>query len=124
MRMIRQRRGDHDDMTHPADVIQLGDLEGRGELNTQLRYLHHMYFTDEGTAREASIRAIAAGWTQDWLSRQPEPYPGWVFRAGRDVVMTRETVSLARTFFERLCDELGGTYAGWDVRRTPRHSHP
>ncbi|MCW2757975.1 MAG: hypothetical protein JWO46_1721 [Nocardioidaceae bacterium] len=121
MRMIRQRQGSHD-LLHPADAIQLDDMAGRGELDAQLRWLHHMFFLDEESAREACRLATAAGWNQDWLSAQPDPYPGWVLRAGRDVVLTSEVVQAARDFFEDLCERTGGTYAGWDVRRVPKHA--
>lgn len=121
MKMIKQRRGAHDTL-HPADAIQLEDMAGRGELTSKLRWVHHMFFLDEGSAREACRRVLGAGWNQEWLSAQPAPYPGWVLRASRDVVISQEAVTEAREFFEGTCEELSGTYAGWDVRRVPKHA--
>jgi hypothetical protein len=121
MKMFRQRQSP-DAITHPGDEILLQQMAGRGELNTQLRWLHHMYFANEGAAQEASRRVVAAGWTVDWMSAQPAPFPGWVLRAGRDVVVTREEVHAARSFFEALTHQTSGSYAGWDVRRVPKHA--
>ncbi|MEP6817660.1 MAG: ribonuclease E inhibitor RraB [Marmoricola sp.] len=122
MKMIRQRRREGQDGIHPGDEILLQGMAGRGELKTQFRWLHHMYFANEGAAQEASRRVTAAGWTIDWMSAQPAPFPGWVLRAGRDVVITRAEVQHARTFFETLARDTSGSYAGWDVGRVPKHA--
>ena len=116
MKMIKQRTS-REPSLHPADAVQIEDMAGRGELDTRLHWLHHLFFDDEASAREASRLMVAAGWNQDWLAPQPAPYPGWVVRAGRDVVISHEEVSVAREFFEGLSDHFGGSYGGWDVRR-------
>ncbi len=122
MKMIRQRRGEGQGTIHPGDEILLQQMAGRGELKSPLRWLHHMYFANESAAREAARRVNAAGWTIDWMSAQPAPFPGWVLRAGRDVVVTRDEVVKARGFFETLARDTSGSYAGWDVRRVPKHA--
>ncbi len=121
MKMIRQRRANQDSI-HPGDEILLQQIAGRGESQTRLRWLHHMYFANEVAAREAARRVVAGGWSVDWMSAQPAPFPGWVLRAGRDVVVTRAEVAGARSFFETLAHDTSGSYAGWDVRRVPKHA--
>jgi Regulator of ribonuclease activity B len=121
MKMFRQRQSP-DVVIHPGDEILLQQMAARGELNTQLRWLHHMYFANEAAAQEASRRVATAGWTIDWMSAQPAPFPGWVLRAGRDVVVTRTEAQQARKFFETLAHDTSGSYAGWDVRRVPKHA--
>lgn len=121
MKIIRQRQNP-DVMVHPGDEILLQQMASRGEQAMPLRWLHHMTFVTEGAAQEASRRVTAAGWSIDWMSAQPAPFPGWVLRAGRDVVVTRRQVLEARRFFEALASDTSGSYAGWDVRRVPKHA--
>lgn len=121
MKMFRQRQSP-DPIIHPGDEILLQQMAERGELGTPLRWLHHIYFANEVAAQEAARRVVAAGWTIDWMSAQPAPFPGWVLRAGRDVLVTRSEIMDARSFFETLAHDTSGSYAGWDVRRVPKHA--
>ncbi|WP_158604443.1 ribonuclease E inhibitor RraB [Nocardioides mangrovicus] len=120
MRLMKQRSQTRD--VHPADAIQLEAMANRGEQDTRVRWVHHLYFADEATARQATEQIEAAGWAEEWLSAQPEPYPGWMMRASRDVVVTAAEVVEARAFFEGVAQRHGGTYGGWDVRRVPKHA--
>ena len=120
MKLMKQRMQSHD--VHPADAIQLDAMVNRGEQDAVVRWVHHLYFGDETTARQACVEVEQAGWAEDWLSAQPEPYPGWMMRASRDVVVTRDEVRTARHFFESVASRHGGTYGGWDVRRVPKHA--
>jgi hypothetical protein len=111
-----------DVVSHPADAIMLQAMAARGELGSETRWVHHLFFRDKATALEAAERAEAAGWSIDWLDAQPEPFVGWVMRAGRNTVIDAESVSIARDFFEGVAGATHGKYDGWDVRPVPKHS--
>ncbi len=119
--MISQRRAHHDN-AHPADALQLDAIAARGDLHARVRWVHHLHFADEASARLASRRVLAAGWAQDWLSARPAPQRGWVLRVVREVVISQDEVNGARSFFEALCASAGGSYAGWEVHRRPSHA--
>lgn len=122
MKIFRQRAGSDADM-HPDDELLLAAMADRGELNTlSFRWVHHLYFPDQACAQEARRQISAASWTIDWISAQPAPFPGWVLRASRDTVVTRTEARAARRFFEALAADTLGSYAGWDVRKVPRHA--
>lgn len=121
MKMISQRRAHHDN-AHPADALQLDEMATRGELHAGVCWVHHLHFADEASARVTRRRVLAAGWAQDWLAARPAPHPGWVLRVVREVVLSQDEVNEARDFFETVCGSVGGSYAGWEVRRRPSHA--
>ena len=73
-----------DVVSHPADAIMLQAMAGRGELGSEARWVHHLFFRDKATALEAAERAEAVSIARDFFEgvagATHGKYDGWDVR--------------------------------------------
>lgn len=110
----RSRRSDVD-----PDRVSLAKLQAVGANLGKPRHLvHELMFGDEKTARSAADRAEWAGWEASVVA-PTEAGESWIVRAEDTRVVDSTTVAAFRTSFERIAEESGGTYLGWEAASKP-----
>jgi Regulator of ribonuclease activity B len=112
---LRKKRPPPDEL----DRIILRQLQGAGVDLTRPRHvLHFVYFASEADAREAAAAAESAGY-EVAVTEPSEEIEQWGVRAESTRVVDYTTVAGFRSFFERIAEEHGGEYDGWEAASEP-----
>lgn len=111
----RSRRGSELD----PDRVSLAKLQAVGANLGKPRHLvHELLFDEETAARSAAGRAERAGWEAS-VATPTEAGEPWILHAEGTRVVDRTTVPAFRSLFERVAEEMGGTYLGWKAASKP-----
>lgn len=100
------------------------DSQGINELRavsdgTALHVLkHYLYFADESNASKASQRLVKRAF--EVISRPSADGENWLVLASHIAVPTEERIGAIRADLEKLADEHGGEYDGWEAEVVPR----
>jgi len=105
--------------TGDADRLAVRQLEGLGaDLARPRHVLHFLSTPDEGSAHAAAAAARDLGY-----EASVEPLPGaggeWSVRAEAERVIHVSTIGAFRASFERIAEETGATYDGWEASPKP-----
>ncbi len=115
---VPSRRSGRDSEVDP-DRVSLAKLQAVGaNLGKPRRMVHELMFEEETTARAAAARAERAGWDAS-VEVPSETGAPWFLRAQGTRVVDSTTVVAFRSLFERVAEEAGGTYLGWEAASKP-----
>ncbi|HXG77650.1 MAG TPA: ribonuclease E inhibitor RraB [Gaiellaceae bacterium] len=102
-----------------VDRLVLRQLQARrADLTRPRHVIHVVYFAGEAQARAAAEEAERAGWNAT-VEPPREPLHLWCLSADAMRVVDTTTVSGFRAWFERLAEEHGGEYDGWEAAAKP-----
>lgn len=102
-----------------ADRLALRQLEGRGaDLARPRRIVHFLSTPIEQDARAAADAARELGY-EVAIDAPSEAGREWTVRASAHRVVHAGTIGAFRAAFERLAEETGTTYDGWEASPTP-----
>lgn len=97
------------------DLLLLRRLRSIGQDLTRAReILHFLHLPGEPEARAAATAVDAGGYDATVVAPE-EPGGQWSVRAAGRRVVDETTVPAYRAWFERLADEHGGEYDGWET---------
>jgi hypothetical protein len=88
-----------------------------GDLTKPTDVVNYLYLPDEPRAQKAGAELSAAGFTV--VVRRAATGANWLTKANRDMVPSADNIAQMRALFERLANELGGEYDGWEAAVTP-----
>jgi hypothetical protein len=94
--LVRRLRSLGEDLTRPRPILQFLD------------------FSSAQAAREAA-RVIESAGYEVTVTAPADPAARWSVRAAGNRVVDESTVAAFRAWFERLADEHGGEYDGWEA---------
>ena len=118
MRLPGRRRSGSGSERDP-DRVSLAKLAAvRANLGKPRRMVHELMYDEETSAESAIARAERAGWDASVKARS-EPEEPWIVRAEDVRVVDETTVVAFRALFERIAEETGGTYLGWEAASKP-----
>jgi regulator of RNase E activity RraB len=102
-----------------ADRLALRQLEARGaDLARARRIVHVLMASDGTTARAAASAARDLGYEVAVVAPTDEAET-WTIRAAAERVVHATTVGAFRAAFERIAEETGATYDGWEAAPKP-----
>ena len=102
-----------------ADRLAVRQLEGLGaDLARPRPVAHFLSTTDEGVAHASARAARELGYE---VSIEPprESDDEWTIRATAERVVHASTIAAFRASFERIAEETGATYEGWEASPRP-----
>lgn len=115
----RMRRWRAPETPAEEDRLALRQLVGRGADLARARHIVHILTApDEERARAAAAAARELGYES---AVQPPRTEGgaWTIRASDERVVAPDTVGAFRAAFERLAEDTGTRYEGWEAAPTP-----
>jgi len=102
-----------------ADSLALRQLSARGANLTKPRHvIHFLFFALEADA-EAAAEAIRATSWDARLEPPTESRPEWTVRADDERIVSVDTVSAYRSWFEQVAIQHHGEYDGWEAKDKP-----
>lgn len=102
-----------------ADRLALRQLEGRGaDLARPRRVVHFLSTPVEQDARAAAGAARQLGY-EVAIDAPAEAGGDWTVRASGERVLDASTLGAFRAAFERIAEETGTTYGGWEAAPKP-----
>jgi len=102
--------GSLDDQTR-RQLAQAG-----GDLAKPADVVNYLYLPDEPRAQKAGAELRSAGFTVE--VRPAATGQKWLTKANRDMVPSAENIAQMRALLERLANQLGGDYDGWEAAVT------
>lgn len=102
-----------------ADRLAIRQLEGRGaDLARARRIVHFLSGDDEASARAAAAAVRELGY-EAAIEAPLEPGGEWTVRASAQRVVHPSTIGAFRAAFERVAEDTGTRYDGWEAASTP-----
>lgn len=102
-----------------ADRLALRQLEGLGaDLARPRRIVHFLSTPVEQDAQAAAVAARELGYGVT-IDAPSEAGADWTVRASGDRVVHASTIGAFRAAFERIAEETGTTYDGWEASPKP-----
>lgn len=102
-----------------TDQLVVRQLQGRGADLAQPRHvIHFLYASSEGQALAAAEAIRGAGWDAT-VEPPAEAASEWTVRADGYRIVDSATVESYRAWFERIADEHGCEYDGWEAAAKP-----
>lgn len=101
------------------DRVSLAKLQAVGaNLGKPRRMVHELMLEDETSARSAAVHVERASWDASVEAPSATGEP-WIVRGAGTRVVDSTTVVAFRSVFERIAEETGGTYLGWEAASKP-----
>ncbi|MFO7573504.1 MAG: ribonuclease E inhibitor RraB [Gaiellaceae bacterium] len=102
-----------------ADRLAVRQLAGLGaDLSLPRHVLHFLSAPDGASAHRAAAAAERLGYETS-VEQPPDGRGDWTVRATGARVVDSSTVAAFRATFERLADETGTAYEGWEAAPKP-----
>jgi hypothetical protein len=102
-----------------ADALALRQLTARGANMTKPRHvIHFLLFDNEEHARAASDAITSTSWSAK-VEPPTETRTEWTVRAEDERIVSADTISTYRTWFEQIADQHHGEYDGWEAKAKP-----
>ena len=102
-----------------ADRLAVRQLEGLGaDLARPRHVVHFLSTTDEGAAHASAEAASELGYDVSIVASR-EGDDEWTVRATAERVIHASTIAAFRASFERVAEETGTTYEGWEASPKP-----
>jgi Regulator of ribonuclease activity B len=102
-----------------ADALALKQLSSRGANLAKPRHVIHFLFFEHEADAEAAASAIRS---TSWNARVEPPAENrseWTVRADDDRIVSVDTVSSYRSWFEQMAAQHNGEYDGWEAKDKP-----
>lgn len=87
-----------------------------GDLTKPTDVVNYLYLPDEPRAQKAGADLRSAGFTVE--VRPAARGQNWLTKSNRDMIPSAENIAQMRALFERLANQLGGDYDGWEAAVT------
>ena len=102
-----------------ADALALRQLASRGANMTKPRHvIHFVLFEDAADARAAAESIGKTSWKAH-VDEPTEERAEWVVRADDERVVSPDTISAYRSWFEQIAAQHHGEYDGWEAKAKP-----